>query len=36
VDDNKYIDYIGSWGPHIFGHNPDFIKEALHTAIEEG
>jgi len=36
VDGNKYIDYIGSWGPHIFGHNPDFIKEALHTAIEEG
>jgi len=29
VDDNEYIDYIGSWGPHLFGHNPHFIKEAL-------
>jgi glutamate-1-semialdehyde 2,1-aminomutase len=36
VDDNKYIDYIGSWGPHLFGHNPPFIKEALLKAIENG
>lgn len=36
ADDNEYIDYIGSWGPHLFGHNPDFIKEALLTQIENG
>ena len=36
VDGNEYIDYIGSWGPHIFGHNPSFIKEALLKAIENG
>jgi glutamate-1-semialdehyde 2,1-aminomutase len=36
VDDNEYIDYIGSWGPHIFGHNPSFIKEALLKAVENG
>lgn len=36
VDDNSYIDYIGSWGPHIFGHNPSFIREALYAAIENG
>ncbi len=36
VDGNTYIDYIGSWGPHIFGHNPPFIKEALLKAIEKG
>jgi glutamate-1-semialdehyde 2,1-aminomutase len=36
VDDNEYIEYIGSWGPHLFGHNPPFIKEALLTAIENG
>ena len=36
VDDNEYIDYIGSWGPHIFGHNPPFIKEALLKAVENG
>ncbi|MDP4115353.1 MAG: aspartate aminotransferase family protein, partial [Bacteroidota bacterium] len=29
VDGNEFIDYIGSWGPHLFGHNPDFIKKAL-------
>ncbi|MEJ2613362.1 MAG: glutamate-1-semialdehyde 2,1-aminomutase [Ignavibacteriaceae bacterium] len=36
VDGNEYIDYIGSWGPHLFGHNPSFIKEALLQAIENG
>ena len=36
VDRNEYIDYIGSWGPHLFGHNPLFIKEALLNAIENG
>ncbi|MGA7719656.1 MAG: glutamate-1-semialdehyde 2,1-aminomutase [Ignavibacteriaceae bacterium] len=36
VDGNEYIDYIGSWGPHLFGHNPAFIKEALLKAVENG
>lgn len=36
VDGNEFIDYIGSWGPHIFGHNPSFIKDALLNAIENG
>ena len=36
VDGNEYIDYIGSWGPHLFGHNPPFIKTALLKAIESG
>lgn len=36
VDGNEYIEYIGSWGPHLFGHNPDFIKSALLEAIENG
>jgi glutamate-1-semialdehyde 2,1-aminomutase len=36
VDGNEYIDYIGSWGPHLFGHNPPFIKEALLNSIENG
>ena len=35
-DDNEYIDYIGSWGPHLFGHNPPFIIEALLRAVENG
>lgn len=36
TDGNEYIDYIGSWGPHLFGHNPDFIKKELLSAIEKG
>ncbi|MCX6174591.1 MAG: glutamate-1-semialdehyde 2,1-aminomutase [Ignavibacteriales bacterium] len=36
ADNNEYIDYIGSWGPHLFGHNPSFIKKALLNAIENG
>ncbi|HOI30467.1 MAG TPA: glutamate-1-semialdehyde 2,1-aminomutase [Melioribacteraceae bacterium] len=36
VDGNEYIDYIGSWGPHLFGHNPLFITEALRKAIDAG
>jgi glutamate-1-semialdehyde 2,1-aminomutase len=36
VDGNEYIDYIGSWGPHLFGHNPSFIIAALLKAIENG
>jgi glutamate-1-semialdehyde 2,1-aminomutase len=36
VDGNEYIDYIGSWGPHLFGHNPEFIISALIEAIKNG
>ncbi len=36
VDGNEFVDYIGSWGPHLFGHNPNFIQEALNAAIERG
>ena len=36
VDGNEYIDYIGSWGPHLFGHNPSFIIDVLKSAIENG
>ncbi len=36
VNGNRYIDYIGSWGPHLFGHNPPFIKEALEEQLEKG
>jgi glutamate-1-semialdehyde 2,1-aminomutase len=36
VNGNEFIDYIGSWGPHLFGHNPQFIKDALLKAIENG
>lgn len=36
VDGNKFIDFIGSWGPHLFGHNPPFIKKALLQTIKNG
>ncbi|MGD8307503.1 MAG: glutamate-1-semialdehyde 2,1-aminomutase [Ignavibacteria bacterium] len=36
ADGNEFIDYIGSWGPHLFGHNPEFIKDALTEAIQNG
>ncbi len=35
-DGNQYIDYIGSWGPHLFGHQPAFINEALVNAVNNG
>ena len=36
TDGNEYVEYIGSWGPHLFGHNPEFILTALKTALEKG
>lgn len=36
ADKNEYIEYIGSWGPHLFGHNPKFIIDALKSALENG
>lgn len=36
VDNNQYIDYVGTWGPAICGHaHPDVIK-ALHDSLEKG
>ena len=36
VDGNRYIDYVGSWGPMIAGHaNPEVI-EAVKAASENG
>ena len=36
ADNNKYIDYIGSWGPMILGHsNPNIIK-AVSRQLELG
>ncbi|MEC7248829.1 MAG: glutamate-1-semialdehyde 2,1-aminomutase, partial [Cyanobacteriota bacterium] len=36
VDDNKYIDYIGSWGPAICGHAHPEVIGALQETIEKG
>lgn len=36
ADDNRYIDYIGSWGPMILGHGHPAVVEAVERAIKEG
>ena len=36
ADGNRYIDYVGSWGPMIMGHNHPAIKQAVHEAVENG
>ena len=36
VDGNRYIDYVGSWGPLILGHAPAPVTEALLHAVREG
>lgn len=35
-DGNEYIDFIGSWGPMILGHNHPIVREAVAKAIENG
>jgi glutamate-1-semialdehyde 2,1-aminomutase len=36
VDGNRYIDYIGSWGPMILGHAHPAVTEALERVIKNG
>lgn len=36
VDGNRYIDYVGSWGPMILGHNFPAVRDAAIEAAERG
>ncbi|OXY80482.1 glutamate-1-semialdehyde 2,1-aminomutase [Oceanimonas doudoroffii] len=36
VDGNSYIDYVGSWGPMILGHNAAVVKDAVIEAVSRG
>jgi len=36
ADKKQYIDYVGSWGPMILGHNHPDIKKAVIDAAENG
>ncbi|MDQ2974994.1 MAG: glutamate-1-semialdehyde 2,1-aminomutase [Acidobacteriota bacterium] len=36
VDDRKFIDYVGSWGPMILGHADEEIVDALSTVAAAG
>jgi glutamate-1-semialdehyde 2,1-aminomutase len=36
VDDNRYIDYVGSWGPLILGHAHPAVVDAVAAAAQRG
>jgi glutamate-1-semialdehyde 2,1-aminomutase len=36
VDGNRYIDYVGSWGPMIAGHNHPAVLEAVLRTARDG
>src|SRR6202162_4194760 len=36
VDGRSYIDYVMSYGPHLFGHAPPFVRRALSGALRRG
>ncbi|WP_375321184.1 glutamate-1-semialdehyde 2,1-aminomutase [Aliivibrio logei] len=36
ADGKAYIDYVGSWGPMILGHNHAAIREAVISAAQRG
>ena len=36
VDGNEYVDFIGSWGPMIFGHRPPEVLAAVRSQLERG
>ncbi len=35
-DDKQYIDYVGSWGPMILGHNDQDVLKAVVSAAGQG
>jgi glutamate-1-semialdehyde 2,1-aminomutase len=36
ADGNRFIDYIGSWGPLILGHRHPAVVEAITSVLERG
>ncbi|MCT4710973.1 glutamate-1-semialdehyde 2,1-aminomutase [Enterobacteriaceae bacterium H11S18] len=36
ADGKAYIDYVGSWGPMVLGHNHPAIRHAVIEAVERG
>jgi glutamate-1-semialdehyde 2,1-aminomutase len=36
ANDQRYIDYIGSWGPMILGHGHPAVVQAVQAAVLEG
>jgi len=36
ADGLAYVDWIGAWGPALFGHNPAFVREAIERQLGRG
>ena len=36
IEATRYIDYVGSWGPMIVGHNHPAVREAVERAVRKG
>ncbi|WP_213991577.1 glutamate-1-semialdehyde 2,1-aminomutase [Sodalis sp. dw_96] len=36
VDGKAYIDYVGSWGPMVLGHNHQAVRDAVIDAVGRG
>ena len=36
ADGKAYIDYVGSWGPMILGHNNSTVRQAVIDAAQRG
>src|SRR3954464_10494650 len=36
VDGNRYIDYVGSWGPMVVGHNHPAVLDAVIATARDG
>lgn len=36
IEGREFIDYVGSWGPHILGHAPEAIVTAVTRAAKSG
>src|ERR1700712_2549033 len=36
ANDQRYVDYIGSWGPMILGHGHPAVVEAVQKAVLDG
>ncbi|MFA6191984.1 MAG: glutamate-1-semialdehyde 2,1-aminomutase [Sulfurimonas sp.] len=36
IDGNKYIDFVQSWGPLLFGHRDETIERAVIEAVKHG
>jgi len=36
TEGNRYIDYVGSWGPMVLGHAHPDVLNAVHAAVDRG